>query len=372
MSDSTDQHGYNTPAKGSEDWHEPLNENFEKLDIDVEIRDVAENRDDYTPKEGAKFLETDSGIIYVGDGDAWTPALAMAYYDEDGNLACGELEACLDADSYSGDENGDGDVESPSTWGENAHSVHEGAIVFGDSTQRVIWSESANELRSQMPVFAPRVDTGGVTVGKTNVDVSDKVSSDSVATNEVNTDTVGADSIDAGVLSADGDEVNVSLGDDDEVTIEGDGVHSDIPFYAPEFNTTSARAAKTAVEPVNEQAVLEAVESMPVNTWEFTDRDGTRHIGPMAEDFASRFDLGGETDSIATVDADGVAFAAIQGLTDRLRRKNEELREELSETNAEMHQLTERHERLQAQVARLEVDASESGRLDEHGRTADD
>jgi chromosome segregation ATPase len=37
----------------------------------------------------------------------------------------------------------------------------------------------------------------------------------------------------------------------------------------------------------------------------------------MAGEFAEQFDLGGE-DSIATVDADGVALAAIQGLSERL------------------------------------------------------
>lgn len=64
-------HRYNTPSEGELDWHIPLNENFEQLDRDVEVRDSEANRSEYPPEEGAKFLATDSGATYVGDGDAW-------------------------------------------------------------------------------------------------------------------------------------------------------------------------------------------------------------------------------------------------------------------------------------------------------------
>jgi hypothetical protein len=67
----TDNHSYNTPAKGARDWHVPLNDNFERLDADVEIRDRASNRSDYVAKAGAKFLATDTGAAYIGDGSNW-------------------------------------------------------------------------------------------------------------------------------------------------------------------------------------------------------------------------------------------------------------------------------------------------------------
>ena len=67
----TSNHGYNTPAEGAVDWHVPLNENFKKIDTDVEIRDAEENLGQYTPKEGAKFLATDTGVRYLGDGSQW-------------------------------------------------------------------------------------------------------------------------------------------------------------------------------------------------------------------------------------------------------------------------------------------------------------
>jgi hypothetical protein len=62
---------YTTPAEGSLDWHVPLNKNFERLATDVEFRDAESNRDQYQPSERAKFLSTDTGAIYIGDGNQW-------------------------------------------------------------------------------------------------------------------------------------------------------------------------------------------------------------------------------------------------------------------------------------------------------------
>lgn len=67
----TENHDYNTPEKGATDWHIPLNENFERIDGDVEIRDEDANRSEYTPKPGAKFLATDTENEYIGDGSEW-------------------------------------------------------------------------------------------------------------------------------------------------------------------------------------------------------------------------------------------------------------------------------------------------------------
>lgn len=67
----TDNHDYHTPRRGTANWHVPLNENFSRLDTDVEIRDADENRDQYRPKPNAKFLATDTGRVYIGTGDRW-------------------------------------------------------------------------------------------------------------------------------------------------------------------------------------------------------------------------------------------------------------------------------------------------------------
>lgn len=67
----TTNHDYNTPDRGTENWDAPINENFERLDTGVEIRDQDGNRGQYDPKKGAKFLATDTNRVYLGDGSGW-------------------------------------------------------------------------------------------------------------------------------------------------------------------------------------------------------------------------------------------------------------------------------------------------------------
>jgi len=67
----TDNHGYHTPTEGAENWDVPLNSNFERLDVDVEVRAPEGDRDQYTPKDGSKFFATDTGATFVGNGSEW-------------------------------------------------------------------------------------------------------------------------------------------------------------------------------------------------------------------------------------------------------------------------------------------------------------
>lgn len=71
MTEDTTNHRYSTPEAGSTDWHIDLNENFEQLDTDVEIRGQEANRNDFDPVEGAKYLATDTENVYIGTGEAW-------------------------------------------------------------------------------------------------------------------------------------------------------------------------------------------------------------------------------------------------------------------------------------------------------------
>lgn len=67
----TKNHNFTTPKQGAQNWHVPINENFQKLDTDVEIRDSDSNRGNYQPRDGAKFLATDTGRVYLGNGSKW-------------------------------------------------------------------------------------------------------------------------------------------------------------------------------------------------------------------------------------------------------------------------------------------------------------
>jgi len=48
-------------------------------------------------------------------------------------------------------------------------------------------------------------------------------------------------------------------------------------------------------------------------------------MGPMAQDFSAAFGLGEDPMGISTIDADGVALAAIQGLHQMLQQKDAKL-----------------------------------------------
>ena len=112
----------------------------------------------------------------------------------------------------------------------------------------------------------------------------------------------------------------------------------------------SDRHAKTDVQPVDAAVILERVSKMPIQQWRFrAEAEGIRHIGPMAQDFRAAFGLGAHENAIATVDADGVALAAIQGLNqklaDALKRRddeNAELKRELAELKKMVQQLADR------------------------------
>jgi hypothetical protein len=90
------------------------------------------------------------------------------------------------------------------------------------------------------------------------------------------------------------------------------------------LNLTSDRNAKEQFKPVNPRDVLARVASLPVSEWQYKNQS-ERHIGPMAQDFHAAFGTGRDDRHIATVDADGVALAAIQGLHELVQERDAEV-----------------------------------------------
>jgi hypothetical protein len=81
----------------------------------------------------------------------------------------------------------------------------------------------------------------------------------------------------------------------------------------------SDRNLKRDLEPVDVDAVLAGVSDLPIESWSYrADDPRVRHVGPMAQDFAAAFGVGDDDRHIHTVDASGVALAAIQALAVRL------------------------------------------------------
>jgi hypothetical protein len=95
--------------------------------------------------------------------------------------------------------------------------------------------------------------------------------------------------------------------------------------FALAFVNSSDRNMKEKFAPINSMEILERVASLPISRWNFKTDADTRHIGPMAQDFYSAFNVGLDDKHIATVDEGGVALAAIQGLNQKLDQKDTEI-----------------------------------------------
>lgn len=73
---------------------------------------------------------------------------------------------------------------------------------------------------------------------------------------------------------------------------------------------------------IDSSQVLEKLVGLPLTRWNYKDEPQTEHLGPVAQDFRAAFGLGEDDKTIATVDADGVALAAIQGLNSKVEQQD--------------------------------------------------
>jgi len=122
------------------------------------------------------------------------------------------------------------------------------------------------------------------------------------------------------------------------------------------WSTSSTRTAKTNIDPVDPQQVLDGVEDVEVATWEYKNDDGegagTTHVGPMAEEFHGilDIDLGSSDEHINSLNADGILFAAVQGLAERLGRKNDRIERLEAENDRKSEQIDQLRRNLENRI----------------------
>ena len=122
-------------------------------------------------------------------------------------------------------------------------------------------------------------------------------------------------------------------------------------FTSGAINPPSDRNAKEHFTAINSHEILDEVASLPISLWSYKADPSVRHLGPVAQDFSAAFHVGADDKHIATVDADGVALAAIKGLNEKVDSENAELREALKQKETEVTELKQRLRRLEALVA---------------------
>ena len=92
------------------------------------------------------------------------------------------------------------------------------------------------------------------------------------------------------------------------------------------WSSVSDRNMKENFRSADVREILDRLASVPVQSWNYKSQPASvRHIGVMAQDFYAAFRVGEDEKRISTVDADGVAMAAIQGLYQIVKDKESEI-----------------------------------------------
>jgi hypothetical protein len=136
------------------------------------------------------------------------------------------------------------------------------------------------------------------------------------------------------------------------------------------WSCTSDRDAKENFIPADGKDILQRLVAMPLFSWNFKGADPTiRSLGPTAQDFYGAFALGRNDKSIANVNLEGVALAAVQGLNakvdeqttllqSRLERAVQTIQDQQREI-AELSERVQKAETLAADVVALKAALAE-------------
>lgn len=112
---------------------------------------------------------------------------------------------------------------------------------------------------------------------------------------------------------------------------------------------------KESIQDLAYSEILKSVIEMPVYEWQYKGQD-RRYIGPMAQDFHKAFGLGNDDTTIAAIDADGVALAAIKAQQEIIEEQKKEINSlkqkvgELDKLQKEISQLKELVSHLVTQI----------------------
>lgn len=129
-----------------------------------------------------------------------------------------------------------------------------------------------------------------------------------------------------------------------------------LPSGSGGWSNLSDRAAKDEFASVDARTILDRVVALPMTTWRYRSQDKSiRHIGAIAQDFYAAFKLGEDERHISTVDADGVALAAIQGLNAKLIESDVKTSLLLKDKDREIAELRKDLDVQKVRVAELEA-----------------
>lgn len=129
-----------------------------------------------------------------------------------------------------------------------------------------------------------------------------------------------------------------------------------LPAGGGSWSSVSDRNMKENFGVVNTRDVLQRVLNLPISTWNYkTQNASVRHIGPMAQDFYKLFGVGEDDKRIATIDPDGVALAAIQGLNEELKDRDKKIENQQLELDSLQEQVKQQQRQIELQQLSLDA-----------------
>lgn len=120
------------------------------------------------------------------------------------------------------------------------------------------------------------------------------------------------------------------------------------------WTSLSDRNAKDNIISVNPRDVLRGVLGLPIATWNYKGQPQFRHIGAMAQDFYATFKVGENDKTITTVDPDGVALAAIQGLNEELKDRDVKIERQHQQLQEQQRQLSVVQQQVKQQLSLID------------------
>ncbi len=125
---------------------------------------------------------------------------------------------------------------------------------------------------------------------------------------------------------------------------------------AGNLTQSSSRTKKENIEDIDTQAILAKVTELPISEWNYKqDDDAVKHIGPMAEDFYSLFQIGQGPKTLSSIDTGGIALAAIQALKAEKDREISGLKQTIVKKEARITELEQTVAELRRQQTRVDA-----------------
>ncbi len=109
----------------------------------------------------------------------------------------------------------------------------------------------------------------------------------------------------------------------------------------------SDRNVKQDFAPLDPRSVLEKASALPIQSRAYSNAPGVKHYGPTAQHFHAAFGFGESDTGITSVDADGVALAAIQGLNQKVEVRSQEAENRIQKLERENLELKTRLTKLE-------------------------